>query len=200
VDIAAQPLPGLTDTLAIIFAGAELPDAFSSATPLDLFKNKGALTADELWAQTPLLGQLGSWQLVSLAYLAGGLYLLARRIYTWHIPVAMLATLFMISGFFYGADPSNQAPPLLHLTLGATMLGAFFIATDPVTAATSNKGKLIYGAAIGLLVYIIRAWGNYPDAIAFAVLLMNLAVPFLDYYTRPRTYGHKQANRGIGRK
>ena len=71
------------------------------------------------------------------------------------------------------------------------MLGAFFIVTDPVTSAVSNKGRIIYGALIGVLVYIIRVWGNYPDAIAFAVLLMNFAAPLLDYYTQPRTYGHK---------
>ncbi len=194
----AQTSLGFIDSLRVIFEQRILPDAYSMATPLDSFRHKGALTAQELWEQTPQLAQsLESWQWVSLAYLAGGIYLLIRRIFTWHIPVAMLGSIFMISGFFYGSDPSNYAPPLFHLTTGATMLGAFFIATDPVTAATSNKGKLIYGACIGLLIYIIRNWGNYPDAVAFAVLLMNLAAPFLDYYTRPRTYGHKKANRGI---
>lgn len=77
------------------------------------------------------------------------------------------------------------------------MLGAFFIATDPVSAATSNQGKLLYGAGIGILVHLIRTWGNYPDAVAFAVLLMNFAVPFIDHYTPPRTYGHHKARRGI---
>ncbi|WP_207062803.1 electron transport complex subunit RsxD [Motiliproteus sp. SC1-56] len=190
--------PGLLATLKVIFELTPLPDAFTHATPLDTFKNKGALTQEELWAQVAgLKDSFGAWQAVSLAYLLGGLYLLVRRIITWHIPVAILFALFMVSGFFYGSDPSNFAPPLFHLTMGATMLGAFFIATDPATAATSNKGKLVYGFCIGLLIYIIRSWGNYPDAVAFAVLLMNLAVPFLDYYTRPRTYGHKKANKGI---
>ncbi|MCW8886368.1 MAG: electron transport complex subunit RsxD [Motiliproteus sp.] len=189
---------GLVDTLAVIFEMAQLPDAYTMATPLDEFKHKGALTAEELWQQSALMSQgLEAWYAISAAYLLGGLYLLIRKVYTWHIPVSMLVTLFMVSGFFYGSDPSNYAPPLLHLTAGATMLGAFFIATDPVTAATSNKGKLIFGACIGLLIYIIRSWGNYPDAVAFAVLLMNLSAPFLDYYTRPRTYGHKKPNRGI---
>ena len=72
------------------------------------------------------------------------------------------------------------------------MLGAFFIATDPVSSAVSNKGRLIYGACIGALVYLIRVWGNYPDAVAFAVLLMNIAAPFIDYYTVPRSYGHSK--------
>ncbi len=189
---------GLLDTLAVIFESTPIPDAYTMATPLDTFKHKGAITAEELWQQSALMSEgLSAWYAISGAYLLGGLYLLIRKVFTWHIPVSMLVTLFMVSGFFYGSDPSNFAPPLLHLTAGATMLGAFFIATDPVTAATSNKGKLIFGASIGLLIYIIRTWGNYPDAVAFAVLFMNLSAPFLDYYTRPRTYGHKKPNRGI---
>ena len=79
------------------------------------------------------------------------------------------------------------------------MLGAFFIATDPVTAATSNRGKIIYGFLIGVLTYVIRTWGGYPDAVAFSVLLMNLAAPTLDYYTQPRTYGHRKPNKGLAK-
>lgn len=80
--------------------------------------------------------------------------------------------------------------PAFHLFSGAAMLGAFFIATDPVSAATSPSGRLIYGAGIGMLVFVIRQWGGYPDAVAFGVLLMNMAVPAIDHFTRPRTYGH----------
>src|SRR5690554_7790061 len=86
----------------------------------------------------------------------------------------------------FGSNADLYAPLQLHLLAGGTMLGAFFIATDPVSAATSHQGKLIYGAGIGVLVYLIRTWGNYPDAIAFSVLLMNFAVPFIDHYTPPR--------------
>lgn len=84
---------------------------------------------------------------------------------------------------------------MFHLLSGATMFGAFFIVTDPVTSAVSNKGKIIYGALIGVLLYLIRLWGSYPDAMAFSVLLMNFAAPFLDYYTQPRTYGHAKKDR-----
>ena len=84
---------------------------------------------------------------------------------------------------------------MLHLFSGGTMFGAFFIITDPVSSAVSNRGRIIFGAAIGVLIYIIRVWGNYPDAIAFAVLLMNFAAPFIDYYTLPRTYGHTKTSR-----
>jgi electron transport complex protein RnfD len=79
---------------------------------------------------------------------------------------------------------------VFHLFNGSIIIGAFFIATDPVSASTTNKGRIIFGAAIGVWIYLIREWGGYPDAVAFAVLIMNMAVPLIDYYTRPRTYGH----------
>jgi electron transport complex protein RnfD len=84
---------------------------------------------------------------------------------------------------------------VFHLFNGSIIIGAFFIATDPVSASTTNKGRLIFGACIGVWVYLIRTYGGYPDAIAFAVLVMNMAVPLIDYYTRPRTYGHSAANK-----
>ena len=191
------------DTLQAIFGHAPNTwyDAFSGATPLDAFKHKGALTSVEAWHQTPVLAQgIGAWYAVSAAWLMGGIFLLYRKIFTWHTPGSILLSLLVISSLFYGFDPDTYASPLFHLTTGATMLGAFFIATDPVTCATSNKGKIVFGCCIGALVYVIRTWGNYPDAIAFAVLIMNLAAPFIDQYTQPRTYGHKKANRGIKSK
>lgn len=127
----------------------------------------------------------------------GGIFLLWRKVFTWHTPVALLGALLLMAALFYGFDPDNYASPVIHLGVGATMLGAFFIATDPVSAATSNRGKLVFGASIGVLIYIIRTWGNYPDAVAFSVLLLNLAAPFIDQYTQPRTYGHAKANRGL---
>ena len=88
--------------------------------------------------------------------------------------------------------PSFKTLPSEHLLSGGTMFGAFFIITDPVSSAVSNLGRLIFGALIGVLVFLIRSFGNYPDAVAFAVLIMNFAAPFIDYYTQPRTYGHSQ--------
>ena len=123
-------------------------------------------------------------------FLVGGLYLIIRGIIGWQIPAAMLLGLFLISLITSLIAPDSYASPLFHLFGGATMLGAFFIATDPVTASTTPRGRLIYGFSIGLLIYIIRSWGGYPDAIAFAVLLMNMAVPTIDYYTQPRVFGH----------
>ncbi|MDD3447746.1 MAG: RnfABCDGE type electron transport complex subunit D, partial [Gammaproteobacteria bacterium] len=87
-------------------------------------------------------------------------------------------------------DPGRYATPLFHVFSGAAMLGAFFIATDPVSACTTPRGRLIFGAGIGILTYIIRTWGGYPDGVAFGVLLMNMAAPTIDYYTQPRVYGH----------
>jgi electron transport complex protein RnfD len=118
------------------------------------------------------------------------MWLLYKKIISWHIPVAMIAALVLISGAFSLYNSEHYASPLFHLFSGAVMLGAFFIATDPVTAAASSLGRLIYGAGIGLLIYIIRAWGGYPDSIAFSVLLMNMAVPLIDDHFKPRVFGH----------
>jgi electron transport complex protein RnfD len=180
---------------------AALPDLYSGATPLDAFRHLRGNAEAQAGAQA-LQGTLvaAGWEWVNLAFLAGGLYLLARRVITWHIPVAMLTALALLALPFWLADDTRYASPLFHLLTGGTMLGAFFIATDPVTAATSRTGRLIYAAAIGALVWTIRSLGGYPDAIAFSVLLLNLAAPAIDYYTQPRTYGHAQAARGLARK
>lgn len=173
-------------------------DGLSGATPLDAFKHKGeAVLASEFWATNPLPdGTLNAWRWVALAWLAGGILLLVKRIISWHIPVAMLGSVLLLATLFYLSDPSHFASPLFHLLTGATLFGAFFIATDPVSAATSRRGKLLYGAGIGALIIIIRTFGGYPDAVAFAVLLMNLCVPLLDLYSVPRPTGHLKSSRG----
>ena len=172
-------------------------DGITAATPLDAVKTQLAqnLTLTEIHQQSQnLFGMLSGlgWEWINLLFMLGGLVLLYMRIISWHIPVAMLGTLFLISGLFHLNDPDAFTSPLFQLFSGATMLGAFFIATDPVTAATTNRGRIIYGIGIGLLLYIIRSWGGYPDAVAFAVLLMNMAVPTIDYYTRPRVFGEER--------
>ncbi|MCF7982035.1 MAG: electron transport complex subunit RsxD [Pseudomonadales bacterium] len=196
--LTAMPgeIPSFITSLTSFFSVTKVDsfDVMTMATPLDSFKHKGALTAAELWAKEPILSPKSwqSWQYISLGYLMGGLYLLYRKVFTWHAPISMLAVMAAMSALFWWYDPNQYASPQLHLLGGATMLGAFFIVTDPVTSATSVKGKLYYGACIGLLVYAIRTWGNYPDAVAFSVLLMNFAAPFIDFYTKPRTYGHQR--------
>ncbi|OGT18943.1 MAG: electron transport complex subunit RsxD [Gammaproteobacteria bacterium RBG_16_57_12] len=179
----------------VVFA-SHLPaaDAITMATPLDTLKTQLRLdkTVAGITGANPLFGALGGtgWEWVNLAFLLGGGWMLYRRIINWHIPVAMLAGLALMAGIFHLIDPERFAGPLFHLFSGAAMLGAFFIATDPITASTTDKGRLVYGCGIGILVYIIRTWGGYPDGVAFAVLLMNLAAPTIDYYTQPRVFGH----------
>ncbi len=169
-------------------------DGYTMATPLDLVRQNSSLLVGELWARNPQFGTLGGtgWEWVNGMLLLGGLFLLYRRVFTWHAPLSMLAALALMALLFNdGSSSASGGSPLFHLFSGATMLGAFFIVTDPVTAPVSTRGRLIGGAAIGVLVYLIRHWGNYPDAIAFAVLLLNFVTPLLDCYTQPRAYGHK---------
>jgi electron transport complex protein RnfD len=191
--------PGFGDTLVAVASGQQTAiDGWTMATPLDEYKHKiTSHTAAEVLTH-PTFGEgfARGWEWVNAAFLVGGLVLIGLKIITWHIPVAFLGALTAMSlAFCSNAD--QYAPLSLHLLAGGTMLGAFFIATDPVSAATSHQGKLIYGAGIGVLIYLIRSWGNYPDAVAFSVLLMNFAVPFIDHYTPPRTYGHHKARRGL---
>lgn len=188
----------LLDSLAVIFAGLPIADGISGATPLDAYKHLiGSATGDVIRQTATFNGWLnGGMDWVNFAFLAGGLYLLWARIITWHIPAAMLIALSLCS-LILGFDDDLYTPLHLHLFSGATMLGAFFIATDPVSASTTPRGKLIYGAGIGIFVYVIRTWGSYPDAVAFAVLLMNFAAPFIDAYTQPRSAGHTKAKRGL---
>lgn len=198
-------LPSLLESLAIVFQGSSVVDGYTGATPLDLFKNQSGLLVEQIYQQQDLFSAASfagvGWEWVNLAFLAGGLILLQQRIFTWHAPVAMLVALTVMAALFYdGGSSESGGSVLLHLFSGGTMLGAFFIITDPVSSATSNKGRLIYGAGIGILIYVIRAWGNYPDAVAFAVLLMNFAAPFIDYYTMPRTYGHTKAERATRKR
>ncbi|WP_152221241.1 RnfABCDGE type electron transport complex subunit D [Pseudomonas sp. SCB32] len=192
---------GIGEGLRQIFGfAAQAPDAWVGATVLDVVRNNNSLTMDEMATQSSAFGHIGGRgvELVNLAFLAGGLFLLWRKLFTWHAPVGMLGALFVMGLLFWnGSGSDSHGSPLLHLFSGATMLGAFFIVTDPVSGATSNRGRLVFGIGVGVLTYVIRAWGGYPDGVAFAVLLMNLAAPTIDYYTRPRTYGHKKPERGF---
>jgi Na+-translocating ferredoxin:NAD+ oxidoreductase subunit D len=194
----------IIDALHKIFFGQQI-DAYSSATVLDVMKQNSSVVLDDLYRNEPQFnsGTIAGagWEWVNIAFLSGGLFLLYKRIFTWHAPISMLIALALMAVFFYDNGSSHSGgSPLFHLLSGATMLGAFFIVTDPVTSAVSNKGRIIYGAAIGILIYVIRVWGKgYPDGVAFAVLFLNFAAPFIDYYTTPRTYGHHKA-RNVLRK
>jgi len=182
-------LPDFIETLSIIL-GSNVTghlDGLSTATPLDHYKFN-------LTHAPELMGILAGrhWEWVSLAWLGGGLWLAFKGVLDWRIPLSLLVAvgLFALGLALVTANPAWQNP-LFHLLSGGTMLAAFFIATDPVTASTTPRGRLIYGACIGLLAMTIRLWGGYPDGFAFAVLLMNLAAPLIDHLTVPRAYGHR---------
>ncbi len=169
-------------------------DGVSMATPLDHVKTslvEGYTVQEAL--QTPIMsGAWGlGWAQIAIAYLVGGIALIKLNVINWHIPGSMILAAMLTALILHLADSSQYASPAFHFLNGSLVIGAFFIATDPVSAATTNKGRLIFGASIGVWIIIIRTWGSYPDAVAFAVILMNMAVPLIDYYTRPRTYGHK---------
>jgi electron transport complex protein RnfD len=190
---------GLLDAIQIQL-GSSVPasiqvDAITSATPLDTIKTQLSLSKTLSEIQTSgLFGAFGGtgWEWIGVAFLAGGIYLMINSLIRWHIPLAMLGSIFIMAMIFNFFDSDNYATPTFHLFSGGTMLAAFFIATDPVTASTTVKGRLIFGAGIGILTYTIRTWGGYPDGIAFSVLLMNTAVPTIDYYTQPRVFGGKK--------
>ncbi len=188
--------PGFAAHLVYVFTGQLAPgvsiDAVTQATPLDQIKEGlGAMQTLSEIQVGELYGRFGGrgWEWINAAALIGGAYLLFRGVIRWHIPATMIGAIAVCSIFLHTLDPSRFLAPGYHLLSGSTMLGAFFIATDPVTAAATAKGRLIYGAGIGFITFAIRTWGGYPDGIAFAVLLMNATVPLLDRYTRPRIYG-----------
>jgi electron transport complex protein RnfD len=189
----------LTQTLSAIFTGT-LPaglswDALTMATPLDqMFTELDMNHMISEIRKSPLWGDFGGrgWEWVGNWYLLGGLFLLYKRIISWHIPVSMLGALLVLGMLLHFLDQEAYPFGMFHIFSGGTLLGAFFIATDPVSACTTKKGQLIYGASIGALVFIIRTWGGYPDAVAFAVLLLNMAAPTIDYYTQPRVFGHRK--------
>jgi electron transport complex protein RnfD len=132
----------------------------------------------------------GEQSLIALAYLLGGVYLLANRIISFHAPLGVVLGVLGTGGIFWLLDPSVNPGPLFHLFSGGLMLGAFFIVTDPVSGANTPRGRILFGIGVAILTLAIRRWGGYPDAVAFAVLLMNMLVPLLDRFTRPRVYGH----------
>ena len=193
------------NTLSAIFTGFTIDgfsteqlrlhvDGYTMATPLDTLKTNLTLglTISESF-KNPIFGQhfgIG-WEWVNLGFLFGGLILIAKKAIDWVTPVSFLISLFICSLIAFVVSPDSSASTMFHWFSGATMLGAFFILTDPVSGATSTKGRIIFAALAGLLVYLIRKFGGYPDAVAFAVLLCNMMAPLIDQYTRPRTYGHE---------
>ncbi len=198
-----QPLgsaaaPGFVESLAITFAGAPLPDAMVGATALGGLKTDMTLGHEAAaWLQAnfsllpALLGQTpGSLGETSeLLILLGGVWLLLRRIIHWEIPVSLVLVTVVLAGITHHMTPGRYPAGMYHLASGGLLLGALFIATDPVTSPVSRVGRLIFGAGCGFMIFVIRTWGGFPEAVAFAVLFMNGLTPLIDRFCRPRAYG-----------
>ena len=189
----------VTEGLAILFGQAPRLDALAGATPLDALKTalklgEGKTSVATITADRAVFGHFAGrgWEWIAAAYLAGGLWLLWRVIIGWRVPTAFLGGMAAVSGVLWLWQPDGFADPVFHLFSGGSMLGAFFIATDPVTGCTTHRGQLIFGFSVGALAYLIRVFGGYPDGVAFAVLLLNLCVPILDLYTQPPIFGRKK--------
>jgi Na+-translocating ferredoxin:NAD+ oxidoreductase subunit D len=176
-ELAAWPVP----------SGVPALDAVVGATPLERFMHRGGLTVDDVWHASAGFGQVAGfgWEWINLAYLVGGVWLIARRIADWRIPVALLVSLGSLAALTYdGGSSASLGSPSFHWFSGGTMLAAFFVATDPVSSPTSRRGRILFGILIGALVFLVRALGAYPDGVAFAILLGNAAAPMLDQLSR----------------
>ena len=206
VPLVAPGAMSFAEGFAVTFGGAPVADALSGASLLGHLKtelSRGLSTEQAVLGHfDPGLaaiglrtGSLGETSAGLLA--AGGLVLVWRRIITWHIPVAMLVGIALPAGAMHAMDPARYADALLHLLAGSVILAAFFIATDPVTSPSGTAGKLVFGAGCGVLTYLIRTYGGYPEGVAFAVLLMNATTPIIDRCLRPRIYGRTRKGRSL---
>lgn len=200
--VAPHPLfsagaPGLVEAFAITFGG-NIPDTMSAASALGHVKtelSRGIPVTQSIGQMPDLMdmalgyraGSMGETSAILI--LAGGMFLMAKRIISWHIPASMMGSLFLIAALFHAIDPAHFTSGTFHLLSGATFLGAFFIATDYVTSPVSKSGQIIFGIGVGLLTWSIRNFAGYPEGVAFAVLLMNSLTPIIDQYTRPRAFG-----------
>jgi len=175
-------------------------DAATGATPLAIMKEgmKNGEQISEILPEVPmymdmLLGITGgsAGEIAALALLIGLLYMLVRKIITWHIPVSILLTVTVFTGILWLANPAQNPNPVFHLLSGGLMLGAIFMATDYVTSPMNKRGMLIYGIMIGIITVIIRVFGSYPEGIQFAILIMNAFVPLINKYVKPRRFGER---------
>ncbi len=177
-------------------------DAVTGATPLGMMK-EGLATKSmgEIMSEMPVLLNLflgkmmgSAGEVSALALLIGMLYMLYRKIISWHIPVSILGTVFIFTGILWLANPDKFANPLFHLLTGGLMLGAIFMATDYVTSPMTKKGMLIYGTGIGIVTVLIRIFGAYPEGVQFAILIFNGFTPLINKFVKPRRFGKEVAH------
>ena len=177
-----------------------IADAVTGATPLGLIK-EGLMFGDTMTSISTNLpsnldmflglsgGSIG--EMSALALLLGGIYLIVRKVITWHIPVTMLVTMAVMTGIFWLINPEQYASPLIHILSGGALLGAFFMATDLVTSPMTKKGMVIFAIGIAVITVVIRLFGAYPEGVSFAILIMNAFVPLINTYFKPRRFGSK---------
>lgn len=202
-----QQTPGLGAGLTISLEGLAAPwDAMTGASILGqvdlIVQQNGDLSAAMPGLFAPLSALLGGipgslGETSALLLLLGGLLLIRKGVIDWVTPVAVLLGVAFPATLMHLIDPTRFAGPLLHLLAGATLLTAFFIATDPVTSPVSRLGQAVFGAGVGLLIYLIRSFGAYPEGAAFAILLMNAATPMIDHYLKPRIFGRDRRGRPL---
>ena len=205
VQMTVWPITGLgfsdisfVDGLRITADVFQMPDGYTGASALGHLKTElsighpaSQIINEDFSVWNSILGNTtGSLgETSALLILCGGVWLLFKRIISWHIPVAMLGSCAVLAQLFHWIDPDQYADFRFHLFSGAMMLGAFFIATDMVTSPSSKSGQLVFGVGCGSIAFIIRTWGTFPEAVGFGVLFMNALTPLIDIYFRPRVYG-----------
>jgi len=175
-------------------------DAVTSATPLNIIKEgiTNGTPILEISQKLPstvdmLLGNIGGslGEISAVLLVLGGLYMLFKKVITWHIPVSIIATVALVAAVFWISKPTVYINPVYHLLTGGLMLGAIFMATDMVTSPMNPKGQIIYGVGIGLITISIRMFGAYPEGISFAILIMNAFTPLINTYVKPKRFGGK---------
>lgn len=186
-----------------IFGGTTVTDAITGPTPLGIVKeglDKG-LSVDQVMAKVPdyadlLMGNMGGslGEVSAIALLLGAVYLLFRKIISWHIPVAYLGSVIVFAGILHLVDPTYYVNPLFHLVTGGMILGVFYMATDMVTSPMSPLGMIIFGVGCGVITILIRVFGAYPEGVSFAILIMNAFVPLLNKTCKPKRFGEVVKN------
>lgn len=173
-------------------------DAITGATPLGLVKEglRNGEPVSDLMTQIPsnmqmLIGNMGGslGEVAGIAIIIGLIWMLYKKVITWHIPVSMIGTIIILTGIFWLINPEKYADPVFHVLTGGVLLGAVFMATDYVTSPMTTKGMLIFGVGIGLLTVVIRLFGAYPEGVSFAILIMNAFVPLINMYVKPKRFG-----------
>jgi Na+-translocating ferredoxin:NAD+ oxidoreductase subunit D len=178
-------------------------DAITGATPLAIIKEgiKNGESLSDLMSKVPttlqmIVGKMGGslGEVAAFALVAGFIYMLYKKIITWHIPVSVIGSVAVFTTILWMANPETNATPVFHLLSGGLLLGAIFMATDYVTSPMNPKAMIIYGSGIGILTVIIRVWGAYPEGVSFAILIMNAFVPLMNAYIKPKRFGEEVKN------